>query len=312
MLEDRQYMRQPSFRSPWSATVVLLVVNAVAFVLELICYGPHLAIRPDDYFALSAAGLRHGYVWQLLTYQFMHGGWLHLLLNCWAIYVFGREVEETLGRKSFWALYFASGVVGGLFQALAGVLLGGAFAAPVVGASAGAFGLVAAFAMLYPEHPLTLLAYFIIPVRMRAKFLLLISALVALAGIAFPGPMAWLGLGANIAHAAHLGGMLTGIVFVRYAIHWQWHWPRRPEPQRRPLRPLIRIPRRNSAGESLHQILANEDPPREDSLADLPPEEFVSREVDPILDKISARGIQSLTARERRILETAREKMARR
>jgi hypothetical protein len=47
-------------------------------------------------------------------------------------------------------------------------------------------------------------------------------------------------------------------------------------------------------------------------LADLPPEEFVSREVDPILDKISARGIQSLTARERRILETAREKMARR
>ena len=145
---------------------------------------------------------------------------------------------------------------------------------------------------------------FIIPVNLRAKFLLLFSALLAVFGILFPMD--------NIAHAAHLGGMLTGIVFVRYAIHWQWHWPRRPEPQRRPLRPLIRIPRRNSAGESLHQILANEDPPREDSLADLPPEEFVSREVDPILDKISARGIQSLTARERRILETAREKMARR
>ena len=65
--------------------------------------------------------------------------------------------------KSFLTLYFTSGVIGGLFQALAGVLLGGAFAAPVVGASAGAFGLVAAFATLYPERPLMLLLFFIIP-----------------------------------------------------------------------------------------------------------------------------------------------------
>ena len=172
---------------------------------------------------MSVEGLRHGFVWQLLTYQFMHGGWLHLLLNCWAIYVFGREVEETLGRNSFLTLYFTSGVIGGLFQALAGVLLGGAFAAPVVGASAGAFGLVAAFAMLYPERPLMLLLFFIIPVSMRAKFLLLFSALLAVFGIVFPMD--------NIAHAAHLGGMLTGIVFVRYAIHWHWHWPRLPRPR---------------------------------------------------------------------------------
>ncbi len=78
----------------------------------------------NGYFALSVEGLRHGFVWQLLTYQFMHGGLLHLLLNCWAIYVFGREVEETLGRNSFLTLYFTSGVIGGLFQALAGVLSG--------------------------------------------------------------------------------------------------------------------------------------------------------------------------------------------
>jgi len=303
MLEDRQYMRQPSFRSPWSATVVLLVLNVAAFIAQNVLY--RFSTFPvNGWLALSVEGLRHGFVWQLLTYQFMHGGWLHLLLNCWAIYMFGREVEETLGRKSFWALYFASGVVGGLFQALAGVLLGGAFAAPVVGASAGAFGLVAAFAVLYPERPLTLLLLFIIPVNLRAKFLLLFSALLAVFGILFPMD--------NIAHAAHLGGMLTGIVFVRYAIHWQWHWPQRQGPQRRPLRPLIRIPRRNSAGESLYQVFTSEDPPHEEPSADLPPEEFVSREVDPILDKISAHGIQSLTARERRILETAREKMARR
>ena len=155
---------------------MLLVVNVVAFILQNVLYR-FSSFPVDGWFALSVGGLQHGFVWQLLTYQFMHGGLLHLLLNCWAIYVFGREVEETLGRKSFLTLYFTSGVIGGLFQALAGVLLGGAFAAPVVGASAGAFGLVAAYATLYPERPLMLLLFFIIPVSMRAKFLLLFSAL---------------------------------------------------------------------------------------------------------------------------------------
>jgi membrane associated rhomboid family serine protease len=249
----------------------------------------------NDYFALSAAGLGHGFAWQLVTYQFMHGGWLHLLLNCWAIYIFGREVEETLGWKSFLTLYFTSGVIGGLFQALAGVLLGGIFAAPVVGASAGAFGLVAAFAVLYPERPLMLLLFFIIPVNMRAKFLLLFSALLTLFGLIFHLD--------NIAHAAHLGGMITGIVFVRYAIYWHWQWPRLRQPRLQPLRPLVKAPHRLSAQWGQSNARVEED---------LPPEEFLSKEVDPILDKISAHGIQSLTERERRILETAREKMARR
>jgi len=275
--------------------MVLLGVNVAAFLLELICYGPHLAIPGDDYFALSVGGLRHGFVWQLLTYQFMHGGWLHLLLNCWAIYVFGRAVEETMGSKRFLALYFSSGVIGGLFQALAGVVLGGAFAAPVVGASAGVFGLVAAFAALYPERPLMLLLFFIIPVNMRAKFLLLFSAVLAVVGLIFPTD--------NIAHAAHLGGMLTGLVFVRYAMHWHWHWPRLHRPQSQPLRPLVKVPHRTAALWGQDQGGLDED---------LPPDEFLSKTVDPILDKISAQGIQSLTERERRILETARQKMVKR
>jgi membrane associated rhomboid family serine protease len=294
MLEDRHYMRQPTFGSFWSATVVLLVVNVVAFILQNVLYR-FSTLPVDGWFALSVEGLRHGFAWQLLTYQFMHGGWLHLLLNCWAIYVFGREVEETLGRNRFLTLYFASGVIGGLFQALAGVLLGGAFAAPVVGASAGAFGLVAAFATLYPERPLMLLLFFIIPVSMRAKFLLLFSALLTVFGLVFPMD--------NIAHAAHLGGMLTGLVFVRYAIHWHWHWPRLQRPRSQAVRPLVHAQRRSSAPWGQKQGGVDED---------LPPDEFLSKAVDPILDKISAHGIQSLTERERRILETAREKMVRR
>src|SRR6266550_3955256 len=123
MLEDRHYMRQPSFRSRRSATVMLLIINVVAFVVQCIRYGyPPLPLA-DDYFALSSWGLRHGYVWQLLTFQFMHGGVLHLLLNCWAIYMFGREVEEALGRRSFLTLYFASGIIGGLTQVAFGEVL---------------------------------------------------------------------------------------------------------------------------------------------------------------------------------------------
>jgi membrane associated rhomboid family serine protease len=291
MLDDRYYMRRPTFGSPWSATVVLVAVNVVAFILQSVLSG-FSSFPTNRFFALSVDGLRHGFVWQLLTYQLMHGGLIHLLLNCWAIYVFGREVEDTLGRQKFLALYFSSGVIGGLFQALGGLLLRGHFAESVVGASAGAFGLVAAFATLYPERPLMLLIFFIIPVNMRSKFLLLFSALLALFGIIFPMD--------NIAHAAHLGGMLTGIVFVRYAVHWHWRWPRLRRTRNQPPRPLVKVPRQTSAPWSQNQGALGED---------MPPAEFLSKAVDPILDKISAHGIQSLTERERKILQTAREKM---
>jgi len=295
MLEDRHYLRQPWLRSSGAMTVALLVVNVTAFVLQNLVYRfTHFPL--DGWFALSVAGLRQGFVWQLLTYQFMHGGWLHLLLNGWAIYVFGRAIEETLGGRSFLTLYFASGVAGGLFQALFGVLLHGVFAAPVVGASAGAFGLVAAFATLYPERTLTLLLFFVLPLNLRAKYLLLFSALLAVFGILVPTD--------NIAHAAHLGGMVMGLVYVRYAIHGQWRWPRLRRPGAPPVRLLAR-PRRPYPPEARPARPADSD-------EDLPPAEFLSQAVDPILDKISAHGIQSLTERERRILETARAKMARR
>jgi membrane associated rhomboid family serine protease len=287
-------MRRPAFKFRWSATVALLVVNVVAFIIQS-AVERFSNFQTDRYLALSVGGLREGFVWQLLTYQFMHGGPIHLILNCWMIYVFGREVEETLGRLNFLTLYFTSGIIGGLFQALAGLLPFEAFAHPVVGASAGASGLLAAFATLYPERPLMMLLFFIIPVNMRAKFLLLFGGLVTLFGLVYP-------MG-NIAHAAHLGGMLTGIVFVRYAIYWHWQWPRLRRPRPQPLRPLVKAPLRASARWGQSAVRVEED---------LPPEEFLSKAVDPILDKISAQGIQSLTDRERKILETAREKMVKR
>src|SRR5439155_12684968 len=99
----------------------------------------------------------------------------------------------------------------------------------------------------------------------------------------------------------HLAVILSGIFVVLRAVQWQW--PRLNQPKRRPPLPLIRVPSQKSSDWRRSKPGAIED---------LPPEEFLSKEVDPILDKISAQGIQSLTERERLILEAAREKMARR
>ena len=282
-------MRRPSFRPQQSATIILIIANVAAFILQNVLPPSVLSYLP-----LTVGGLKHGYLWQLLSFQFLHAGLWHLLGNCLAIFWFGRSVEEALGRKSVYTLYFASGIIGGLVQALTMVLLRQDQDIFVLGASAGAFGVTAAYALLFPDS--VILLFFVLPVPARA--LLFIEAAVAIGGIAgirFLNP--------EIAHAAHLGGMITGILFVRYAVHWHLRWPQITRPRARPMRRLVKVPSQKSS------LWAVEKPATPD---DLPPEEFLSKEVDPILDKISAHGIQSLTDRERRILEKARTKMAKR
>jgi membrane associated rhomboid family serine protease len=285
-------MRQPSAGLNWSATVVVIVTLIVAFILEKTVL-PRLV--PLKYVVLSLDGLRHGFVWQLLSFQFLHAGWLHLLFNLLAIYFFGRSVEFVLGRRRWLTLYFLSGIIGGLVQVCFALLVPRYFDAPVVGASAGAAGLIAAFAFLNWEQPFTLLFYFI-PVTMRGRTLFWLSVGFASFGIAIGG--------AGVAHAAHLGGLLTGYAYIRWgaaARHslrgWQTFYPR---PRKRELVKTASV--RSSPWAR----------PAADRSGDLPSEEFISREVDPILDKISAHGIQSLTERERKVLEAARNKMAKR
>jgi membrane associated rhomboid family serine protease len=292
MLGDRDYMRQPDYGPRVSYTVALLVACGIAFALQCIVSGyPPI---PDKIFALSLDGLKRGWAWQLITYQFMHANLLHIVCNAWAIYVFGREIEYTLGGKKFLTLFLVSGVVGGLVQELLALFWPDYFGGPVVGASAGAFGLVAAFAILFPERELTLLLFFVLPVRLSAKRLLLVSALIAGGGLLFHS---------TIANAAHLGGMLSGIL-ITFFIQGRLSLPQWKLPARRSAPPEFAAKR--AGGKSLWH--SNPLPPSED----LSPDEYLQKEVDPILDKISERGIQSLTAREREILEKARSKMNKR
>jgi membrane associated rhomboid family serine protease len=293
MLEDREYMKQPAFNEPHiSFTVVLLIINAAVFIAQMLVSqmflrGGYLA---EHYFALSLAGLKSGYVWQLLTFQFMHAGWLHLIFNGLAIFFFGRPVETALGRSRFLAVYFSSGVIGGLVQMLFALMFQ-SFDAPVVGASAGAYGLVAAFAVLHWKEQFTLFVYFF-PVTLRGKTLLWGTIALAVVGLAIRN--------SGVANAAHLGGILTGFFYVRQIV--QGRWPQWEFPRRRPASRELA-----AAGKGKFKFrssAAAKDEP-------FSPREFMESEVDPILEKISAQGLQSLTAREREILETARRKITR-
>jgi membrane associated rhomboid family serine protease len=256
------------------------VLNVAAFLTQSVVYGYPPNFRSGPPLALRVEDLLHGWVWQLVTYQFLHGGLMHLMLNCLGIYMFGREVEHALGHRRFLLLYLSCGVVGGILQALCALAWQGRFGGAVVGASAGVFGLVAAYATMFPQRTLTLLLFFILPVSLKARTMILISGAIAVFGILFPTD--------NIAHAAHLGGMLTGMAFIR---QWRFRWgfwpgEQSPPPIRTASPPVVSGP---------------------DDTAD-----FIAAEVDPILDKIATQGIHSLTDRERKILETARARMDKR
>jgi membrane associated rhomboid family serine protease len=213
MLQTNDDSRQPIRWWECSATLVLIALNVVAFCLQFTL----LPKLPDPgSFALSPEGLRHGHVWELLTYQFMHGGPAHLILNCWALFVFGRAVEWSVGKTRFVILYFSSGIIGGLLQVMGATLWPHYFGGTTVGASAGVFGVVATFAMLFPRQPLFILLFFLIPLKMRAKSLLGFTLFLTGLGIAFPQSRLALLLGGNVAHFAHLGGILTGLAFSRF------------------------------------------------------------------------------------------------
>jgi len=199
----------------FTLTNLLLIANVVVFLAQAYVKAKHPAFPMDRYLGLSLDGLRHGYLWELLSFQFLHGGVFHLLINSWGIYVFGPPVEHAVGRGRFLWLYLLSGLFGGLVHVLGSfvfplhvgsITVGSATAyIPVVGASAGFFGLAAAFATLFPRAELRLL---LPPVTVTARVLLGVSAGIGLVGVFLAGD--------NIAHGAHLGGMLMGFAFVRY------------------------------------------------------------------------------------------------
>ena len=145
-------------------------------------------------------------LWQLVTYAFLHGSITHIAFNMYGLWLFGRQVENLLGRRVFLQLYFASVISAALMQLLATAYSGGVY--PTIGASGGVFGVLLAYGMFFPNQVIMLL---IPPIPMPARvFVVLYAGLELILGVT--------GTEAGVAHFAHLGGMVGGYLVIH---HWR-------------------------------------------------------------------------------------------
>jgi membrane associated rhomboid family serine protease len=182
-----------------AGTRSLLLINVVVFALQYLGLDQPL----NAYFALRPIGF--GFApWQLITYAFLHGGLTHLLFNMLALVMFGGDVERVWGRNRFLTYYFTCVLSAGLTQLLAAWWTE-SFEA-TIGASGGVFGLLLAFAMMFPRRMILLIFP---PIPMPAWLLVTVYGVIEL----FLGIT---GAQANVAHFAHLGGMLGGYLLIRY------------------------------------------------------------------------------------------------
>ena len=143
-------------------------------------------------------------IWQLLSYGFLHGNLAHIFFNMFGLWMFGRDIERTLGPARFLTYYLTCVAGAGMVQLLVASLQGGYY--PTVGASGGVFGLLLAYAMFFPNRTVMLLFP---PIPMRAKYFVLFYGLLELY-------FGFSGRTPGVANFAHIGGMLFGFLLLSY------------------------------------------------------------------------------------------------
>lgn len=271
--DDRPLTFAPGGMTP--AVRMLLIATLAVFPVQYLV-NARAGGAFNAIFGLSGAGLLGGSVWQPFTYPFLHGGLWHLLMNLLGLALCGPQVEEVLGRRRFLILYFGAGLAGGL-----GWILMSGGGAVCVGASGAVFGILGAFGAMFPDRSITLLLFFVLPLTMTARTMVLL-----LAGVSLLGSMTG---GGTLAHAAHLFGGLAGYLYGRRIrlgaeVGGVGGWWRS-------------IVEKVFARRRRFTVL----PMRGQGLPD-------SAEVDRILDKIGSQGLASLTRRERAFLDRASRK----
>jgi membrane associated rhomboid family serine protease len=177
------------------AVKYLLLINTGIFFLEFF-WGPELI----HLLGLTPVLVRKGYIWQPVTYMFLHGGMFHLLFNMFALWMFGGEIERTWGTREFVKYYFITGTGAGLLT----FLLSFNSPTPTIGASGAVFGILVAFALMFPNRLIYL--YFLFPVK--AKYLVIFFAI-----IEFFASLRHTSDG--IGHFAHLGGLIIGYIYIK-------------------------------------------------------------------------------------------------
>lgn len=266
------YDRAPFQLTPWVRR--LLVAMAAVYLLQLTVFtSPWLILT----FGFSAREVL-SQPWSPLTYAFLHGDFLHLLFNAFLLWMFGCPVEARLGSSRFIRLFVAAAIGGAALSLMLMPLAGGD---PIIGASGAVFGIMLAFVLEWPDAPVFI---FPLPVPIKAKWMVFgLATLDLVLGV--------LGSRDGIAHFAHLGGFAAAYLYLRGGTWFARSAPR-PAVERAPavlVRPSGDAPRADYAPA-----------PRVERPVSGP---SVREEVDRVLDKISERGLSSLTAEERRFLD---------
>ena len=273
----------------------LLVINGTLFFLTFISKG--LSVDGESlysvimhYLALNPLGYSF-MPWQLVTYQFLHGNFSHILFNMLALWMFGMEIEELWGPKRFLLFYLAAGVGGGLVQLIMSALMDGR-PAPTIGASGAIFGVMIAFALMFPDR--YVYVYFLIPVK--AKYLIGFMIIFNLLAVNDDG--------GGVAYLCHIGGALTGFFYMMFDSGINFD-----------LKQTLmsgnvlggmktnrnKFPSAFSPGPSSPRVEdanfydINSKKQREDTA-------ITQADIDEILDKISSSGYKSLSDHEKRIL----------
>jgi membrane associated rhomboid family serine protease len=219
---------------------------------------PYLGLIPSQV-------IDHYWLWQPFTYLFLHGGIFHWLFNMLILWMFGAELERRWGTVEFLKYFFLTGVG----AAVCVLLMSPHSPSPTIGASGAVFGLIVAFAFLFPHSVMYL--YFLIPMKVW-QAAILFAVIELFAGLEGAG-------GSGISRFAHLGGMLTGYLYLKFSAGiviqvkgWFRSIKSAPVLKRKPV--------------ELHEVT----------------DELVSR-VDKILDKVLSQGVESLTPEEKRIMD---------
>ncbi len=210
---DRPYAQEPEtpqlrlqFRRPSSAVMWLLIANVVIFFLDALIqnFDPRFL---HEQFGLSLAGIRRGFVWQVLTYMFLHADTWHLLLNMLGLYIFGSEFERAFGQQRFLQFYGTCGMVGGLAYLGLAVTAPRFEGIPLIGASGAVYGLLIAAVLFFP-HIRVIMIIFPMPIRVFALIVagILLLQLISPGGVRNPG-----------GEVCHIAGAATGLL-----LFWTW------------------------------------------------------------------------------------------
>jgi membrane associated rhomboid family serine protease len=205
-----------SFGPPLTPMVKkLIIITSAAFVLTYIplqIFHSDLFNAPFEWLGLDPYLVIHRFfIWQLVTYLFLHGGWFHIIFNMFALWMFGSDLESKWGGRKFLFYYFLTGIGAGILDVVLNTLFRPGISSVTIGCSGAVYGLLLAYGMLFPERLIYL--YMIIPIK--AKWFVVIMGAIEF--------VSSFGSGSGISHFAHLGGMLFGYLYLRgWSLPYRW------------------------------------------------------------------------------------------